>query len=223
MKKRTQVIRLATDSKSGRLWETTSGHLMHTHTSGVFRETYTPFHLYFVDDSEINEGDWYYWPVTRSVLRFKMTEIERKGDNPHPSKDCKKVIATTDSSLEVTNDKDSVLLNNLPQPSQSFIEEYCKLGGVGLVDVEYENTSKGWQSIANHEAVEEWFLSSTVIPDNWVVKVNSNNEITTHFIKEKVEKVYTREEVQDAVICALMDRYNEGSDFRLQDWLKRNL
>ena len=39
----------------------------------------------------------------------------------------------------------------------------------------------------------------------------------------KEDKIYTREEVKNLVIKALMDRHNEGSDFRIQDWSKENL
>ena len=135
-------------------------------------------HLYFVDDSDINEGDWYYWPVTRSVLRFKMTEIERKRDNPHPSKDCKKIIATTDKRI-----KNQMLLDGFdriyPQPSKSFIEKYCKLGGIDEVMVELTEWGVGFGHDKN--GIE--------LPLR--LKVNSHNEIAIHTIKDN----WSRDEV----------------------------
>lgn len=186
-------------------------------------------HLYFVDDSDINEGDWYYWPVTRSVLRFKMTEIERKRDNPHPSKDCKKIIATTDKRI-----KNQMLLDGfdriLPQPSQSFIEEYCKQGGIDWVDVEYESAGNWINCKINSEKLGEEckvcneliYASERDCDCGYKLKVNSNNKIITHFINDN----WSRDKVE-TLLFNLADKYgytsgkNDIEDFN--QWIKKNL
>lgn len=121
-------------------------------------------HLYIVTDDEIKEGDWYYWVITNTVQQFKSV------DGDKPSDDCKKIIATTDTELtgikqeweEFEGDWHKSNKLGLPQPSQAFIEKYCKVGGIDEVEVEYE----------------------CHMIDTWLPKVNSHNEITIHPIKD---------------------------------------
>lgn len=106
----------------------------------------------------------------------------------------REVLATTDTKLKVIStccegtgyDKrsrcricDGTGTQSLPQPSQAFIEKYCKVGGIDEVLVEYETI----------------FLPIDELPSNqkhvMILKVNSNNEIIIHPIKNS----WSREEV----------------------------
>ena len=82
--------------------------------------------LYIISNDDIEEGDWYYWPVTRSVIKCKLF-----GDEKSPSKDCKKIIGTTNPELK-----------DVPQLPQSFIDMYRKSGGISEIDVAYTYESR---------------------------------------------------------------------------------
>jgi len=71
-------------------------------------------------------------------------------------------VNTTDKSL------------GLPHPSKSFIEKYCKLGGINEVNVEYEI-----------DIILEY--SSGTTPSTFL-KVNLHNEIAIHPIKDSWSK-----------------------------------
>lgn len=126
------------------------------HVRGNHDTNYTPHNIYITTDDEIKEGDWYYWPVTKTVQRLKLTEIEKEYGKSL-SKDCKKIIATTDPEF------------NLPQPSKAFIEEYCKAGGIDEVDVEY---LRCWDD-------------GVLKPEEAILSLTSNNEIIIHLIDQE--------------------------------------
>jgi hypothetical protein len=103
-------------------------------------------HLYITTDEEIKEGDWIY--------ETDLNTINQAGKNYKPNDNDRKIIATTDPKLlsrkgqEIKEVQEklnepfplSVMKNNwyLPQIPQSFIEEYCKAGGIDKVMVEVE-------------------------------------------------------------------------------------
>jgi len=73
------------------------------------------YHLYVLLDDEIKEGDWIYYELDRKVSQIKSMYIHKEWANiTKNGVFCKKIIATTDTSL------------NLPQPSKQFIEKYIE-------------------------------------------------------------------------------------------------
>ena len=89
-----------------------------------------PQHVYFTvsqDVEPIKEGDWYYESEHRRILKCN-TDVQERAVNTWV--DCRKIIATDDKSLG---------LNGIPQ---SFIEEYCKVGGIDEVLLEYVVTNR---------------------------------------------------------------------------------
>ena len=91
-----------------------------------------PFDLSILIEDDIKEGEWYI-DDTYEVRKA----VTSDSDYWEVRKSYKKIVATTDASLEVTNQKDSILLNNLPQPSQAFIKEFFKSEGT-ITDVMLE-------------------------------------------------------------------------------------
>ncbi len=146
-----------------------------------------PIHLYFISDEEIKEGDWYYDSIEKKVFHVYK---KRTADLIAKSKTGrKKIIATTDTTLgleEVGKAGYSVdeFHPELSQPSQAFIEEWCK-NPVDEVDVEYETVN------INHD---------TEFAHNYVTqpKVDSHNTITIHPIKDS----WNREEVEQLCLKA---------------------
>ena len=124
-----------------------------------------PQHLYLTTDEDPKEGDWVY-SDEREYGIFKWDEkcplVVRK------------IISSTDPKLYTPLGPDDVNIFDIPfpHPSQSFIEKYCKLGGIDEVDVEYVY-HKVWDK-QTEELLEKYIT----------LKVDSNNEITIHAIEE---------------------------------------
>lgn len=110
-------------------------------------------HLYILSDEEIKEGDWYLDLDIDIVSKFS------KGDkfDIEVLKRLKKIIVSTDKSLES------------PRPSDSFIKKYCELGGIDEVIVEYEEYYK--QNRPDTELLTR-------------IKIASDNTITIKPVKE---------------------------------------
>lgn len=157
-------------------------------------------HLYFVLNGEIKnhdeliKGAWYINTFREYNKPFKNENLDNNGY-------LRQIIATTDTKLRV------VSLNHfgaLPQPSQSFIEKYCKLGGIDEVDVEYET------------------IHADRAPNGFetLLKVNSHNEIAIHSIKNNWN---TKE------VITLLQKYADSTSdgkCRLNEvnhWVKKNL
>lgn len=145
-----------------------------------------PQHLYFTTDEEIKEGDLCYdegaspgWNGIKNISKCLRTD--KKG---YWNKRCNKIIASTDPKL---------LADGLPQPSQAFIEKFCKVGGIDEVDVEYERVS----------AFEQRGLPSRLKIN--ILKVDPvHNTITTHRI---VEKKYSIDDIE-----AYCDKYPNDAE-----------
>jgi hypothetical protein len=186
-------------------------------------------HLYITSDDKIESGDWclFFWDGN------KEGELGQIGSEPQQyfpenghtlNKNLRKIIATTDSKLK------------LPQPSQSFIEEYCRKGGIDEVDVEYEvtpslKTGDNYNIGGEVREVTDvwlgtnnaWYVST---PNNhaWSCpielkpKVNSDNTINIHPIEEKM---YSETELIQFV---LDNRFRIDSDTTIQEiisWIKK--
>lgn len=152
------------------------------------------YHLYFTSNEEIKNGDWVLMPDNTI---HKMSPSDMIGYLDSQSKATKKIIATTDTSL------------GLSQPSQSFIkayiEEYNKGNVITDVLVEYividEFTTDGdWEKYRNIQ-----------------LKVDLNNTITI----KKVKDSWSIEE-----LCLDMQYYMEycksNEYITPQDWLSNH-
>ena len=167
-------------------------------------------HLYIISDDEIKEGDWFINDlnqIKKCTSRDTEGYIDFEGGfNTKPSS-CKKIIATTDTSLgnyiwKQTNKKakpynvqqnietTKKVFIPLPQPSQQFIEKFIEEYNRGnvITDVLIE-----YELISNEE-----YFGNTVNPDDDVpyfdekLKINpKNNTITI----KKVKDSWNREEV----------------------------
>ena len=235
MKKRAKVHLLPTDKTDGTLWKTTSGQLIHTHVSGEYKEKYQPFSLYITTDDEIKEGDWYLDSQTNTIYKCDSYKESLSTDE---FDEFEKIIATTDPELVVKavdiREVQGQMMEGhyhkeLPKPSKEFIEEYCRVGGIDEVDVEYEEVpslSKGDSyDIGGEVRIIEyvwkatngkWYVS-TANNHSWscpfilVPKVNSHNEIIIHSIEEKM---YSESELIQFV---LDNRFNIDSGTTRQE------
>lgn len=162
-------------------------------------------HLYFLsEEEEIKEGDWFVMngcivrqcKSTNKEPHTIHTVVDTTGGIHHVSV-CKKIIATTDTYLrltEIVKEDDSIefpYITSLPQPSQSFIEkfveEYNKVNIITEVRVEYID-----------EGEEDWFgddyNGEPVWNEKIVLKVNpKDNTITIRKVKDS----WSSEEVNE--------------------------
>ena len=101
-----------------------------TTLNGSFRDAYTSFksqHLYIISDDEIKEGDWFIHHSHEITTLLKAIEINNRiidNQGTSCSKDyCKKIIATTDTSLMIGFSNKKLNSDYLPQPTIEFIQQ----------------------------------------------------------------------------------------------------
>ena len=132
-------------------------------------------HLYIISDDEIKEGDWYYSPETKQVYNQS---------NHETSLPCKKIVATTDTSLKVTDlisDKYAVYV---PQIPESFIQAYIKAYNEGkpITEVDLEMD-------CDHNQMPNKVID--------IIKTRPDNTVIIH-----QSKMYSRDEVEYLIKCA---------------------
>ena len=151
------------------------------------------YHLYFTTDEEIKEGDWFINTGNHNII------MQAKKDGNSLAKEyCKKIIATTDPKL---------IESGVSEIPTSFIEEYCKAGGINEVYVECEGYKVNGM------------IDETT---SYKLKVNpTDNTITTRLVEEKM---YSLEDM-----IKLAKKVNE-TDFAfpienwdIKKWIKENL
>lgn len=185
-------------------------------------------HLYIISDDEIKEGDWIF--ANQGV--HKVTDIKddkypygtlnHKGDKIYHHNSWKKIIATTDTSLNDGIQKGKIYNPSfkgtkyepiiIPQPSQQFIKKYIESYNKGniITDVlvEYEKAT-----------YDKWFDNGGQ-PVFDTLKINpKDNTITIKKLKDS----WNREEVIE-----LIKRFNSESAGNVwfdtdEEWIEENL
>jgi hypothetical protein len=193
---------------------------------------YIPQHLYFTIDEDIKEGDYIITSHTEDkdkkprlckVNSLKLaktkTTLNVKGlayEDTVFLKDSRKIVVTTDkliigTSKDIHPTQDNSSNIYLPQPSQAFIEKYCKEGGIDEVLIEYVYSK--CINNCNGDNCENLDCICLQVP-----KVDSHNTVTIHSIKNN----YSREEV--IKLCKSMFNEKFGTDWNGFDkWINKNL
>ena len=143
-------------------------------------------HLYIISDDEIKENGTHFYSPHSGQLHISGNHTDYKAVN---NNGCKKIIATTDTSLYI-HQKETVSLPErvfyLPQSSQQFIQKYI------------EEYNKG--NVITDVLVEyEYLLDDRTVLPYWNLKVNTKDNTIT--IK-KLKEVYTKDEV-----CQVLEKY----------------
>ena len=150
-----------------------------------------PQHLYFISDEKLKDGEWCYESKMKGnkIFEYDSSNIWHKG--------AYKIVATTDKSLVFISNNGRIEYN-LPQIPQEFIENYCEVGGVDEVEIEYE---------LNYDEHPELICNPT--------------ESIVHFIKDS----WSREEVEKLIESAVHDfaGMNTYDYDNLNRWIKDNL
>lgn len=222
MKKRVKVIMLPTEKATSVIKQEVSSTLYYYSkpASAATKHLYVNQHLYFISDEEIKVGYWCVHLLRGYVFKVynfgesngSVTLIPSENNLPEDLEfllvDCKKVVATTDKSLVYLTNNGRVGYK-LPQISQEFIENYCEVGGINEVEIEY------------YKYAEELNGTSLIPQDLYRIKTDSNNCVIIHSIKDS----WSREEVEKLIESAVHDfaGMNTYDDDNLNRWIKENL
>lgn len=233
--KRAQVIMLPTNQKSKSFTRNLVDTLYLNNEKKISTEQYIIQHLYIISDDEIKEGDWKY--------DFKLNIIIKHGSYIDG---CKKIIATTNTSLNYIKHDDTVPYPKgeqvfLPQPSQQFIEKYIESYNKGeiIIDVlvEYENYEMN--SIVNYRGnydfkcpncknnIDDLMFSKQSTLCNQCDKLKINSKDNTITIK-KLKYSWNKEEVVELLykITADFEHSSRISGYikeKTTSWINQNL
>jgi hypothetical protein len=187
-----------------------------------------PQHLYITTDEEIKEGDWYLATIfghgTEEVKPLQWSVGTKPcGEQPMG----RKIIASTDPKLFKDGDAgiiDHAFKEGMLNIPQSFIEEYCKSGGIDEVLVEMECPQcQDWGYVSEcRKECNQKFIQLKVDP--------IHNTITTHLI---VEKMYSIEDLymSASFVVKLIAANRGNSEWNMKttpkmiidQWIKENL
>tara|TARA_R110000772_G_scaffold17946_3_gene50133 strand:+ start:222010 stop:222690 length:681 start_codon:yes stop_codon:yes gene_type:complete len=151
MNKLTQIIALPTEEDSG-IYKSKYGRAINIREDLFTNQNWQAIHLYITTDEFINEGDWYISITHTMDGRDIKPQIWKNAGNPCVEQPMGgKIIATTDRSLKIPNGKpyesqDLVKVivrpeKSLPQPSTSFIKEYCDRNGLDEIMVVFNEVN----------------------------------------------------------------------------------
>ena len=158
-------------------------------------------HLYITTDEEIKEGDCRIHLGEGTICKPPHKLVH--GENTFKGKvGWKKIIATTDPKL---------IADGVAEIEQSFIEKYCKAGGIDRVMVEVEE-------IIVQDAFKRRPDYNTYRP-----KTDSNNCITIHPVEENIYNV--NKQVFLKLVHDVGDSLSQKDSigFNLDKWIKENL
>lgn len=202
-------------------------------------------HLYIISDDEIKESDWYIdngitangYIIPLQLLKkytIGMKGGEDKTGYISESKlnSCKKIIATTDSSLskEWRDYKNDLHIYHLPQPSPQFIakfiESYNKGEVITDILVEYdEYICKNGHIMAYQTACVYPHCHESNYP---YLKIDRNNYITITKVKDSWSKEEVEAHCRFAFKCgmeseSLLRRGFKDEALTVDNWINQNL
>lgn len=223
MKKKYKIIALLTEDQKGGILSFSSAFnnlkimepkVKYT-TTCLFEIGAEAYHLYFISDDKIQEGDWYIDDTDQ--IRRSITSVSSYWEL---RQDYKKIVATTDKDLlvrECSQQLENWGKHFLPQIPQSLVKQYVEANGeIDEVELELE---------------EDWINESYGVDDKgeeiegnfcyYKLKLQ-NNEVIICF----QDKTYTRDEVETLLYdLAEYLGYTSGkADIEVfNKWIKENL
>jgi hypothetical protein len=168
-------------------------------------------HLYVISNDEIKEGDWIYEDEfkTISVAKYNNSVLDEK---------FKKIITTTDTSLEIISKGINPVYEKLPQPSQQFIKKYIESYNKGVVlsdilveyEQKYETMYKG--QIGFPEDDVNW----------WINKIKINPKDNTINIKP-LKDSWNKEEIINLIKSFANNYQYASNNIGYNKWIEENL
>jgi hypothetical protein len=225
MFKRTKAVMLPSDKESN-IWIGTPELGLRCDKPG-----YAPFikyfHLYFLSDEEIKDGDWYYRHNRYGSVIDKCDDKSRfvaKSERYIWENGGKKIISTTDTSLgnRYSGDKDaekSSLYNlySLPQPSQSFIEKFVE---------EYNRGNIITEVLVEYEEIlgDEGIIAVALCQTDKRLKVNpKDNTITIRKVKDSWSRLEQTDVIEKYLLMKEPDVFRRTKRSDIKKWIEENL
>lgn len=195
-----------------------NAHRLYTWCIGENTTYATPHHLYFTDNSEIKEGDWILNPLRGDwEIITKADEKFLRGNGEHGAK---KIIATTNKELWETETlidgatlgkahagrryKGTISLASIPI---SFIKTYIKSYNDGSIIKQVKLEIALALNYSKEEHLEK------------KLKLNSDGSV---IILPEEEKIYTREEMFEAIKAWEHWYHLEATSASIKDWFDKN-
>jgi len=193
---------------------------------------YFPQHLYILSDEEIKEGDYYihsgiehntkkqYHTLNQCYKPLRQVDLKWLVDGMYAS-NCKKVIATTDSSLWLNDDTVPYpKTKTLPQIPQQFIEhyigEYNKNNVINKILVEvnvkykhYYKTGEIMSSLSEVPDFNSHNMKCERVEKITILKLNQNNEISILTEQEKITYTEAAKNEERIFNASMMNKKQE--------------
>ena len=205
-------------------------------------------HLYVLSDELVEAGDWFYTDSLKSGKIWKAWKADGHSvdiniNTALASKVCKKIIATTDTSLMINGEEETTAsasgfstkfnkLITLPNLTEDFINVYVDVFNEGYeiteVLVEYEHGVKtnGLQELIDSNP--EYYTKFPEELPNYVpevkTKISKENSIIIKPIPKKDS--WSKSEVEELMLQAFwngVDVEANGKDFNVGEWIKEKL
>jgi hypothetical protein len=219
--------------------------------NGSFADTPSvmrPQHLYITSDDEIKEGDWYLvelFKITGESIGLQLEQCKETEEvwinnfdiaSTRHQDNCKKIIATTDTSLKIPDfpELENTAYRSLPQPSDKFIQAYIDAYNKGekieKVLVEYGRFIGQCACVTDQDMFTDCVNEfGTCTKSYYFLKLKDNN-----IIIKKVKASWIREElpikiIQDMIkYCEkeqIYDKLGSHGDFyyKAKNWIEENL
>lgn len=184
------------------------------------------YHLYVTSDEKIKHGDWYIG-VTGKVHQCQ----EEHGDvdklinaiNKSTPGKIRKIVATTDTSLDVAPQNPNGIRYILPQLPESFIQAYIKVYNENkpITEVDLELNSEYVFIKATQFKPSE--PGPVTLPKElkYVLKTRDDNTVIVH-----QSKMYSRDEVRVIAMnyaAFMVEKKPPYSSKETNDWFNENL
>ena len=182
-------------------------------------------HLYLISDDEIKEGDWYIATDIKSVIQCnKVTTYIHGGSTQSPKDLAKKIIATTDISINDSvepKNREFVKAYNqlLPQIPESFIQAYIKAYNEGkpITEVDLEYKLDNYNLKGNKR-----IITPKTRPDNTVI-VHQAKMYTRDEVEKLLGKILADSNNPKYTVQDRGDRFTMDQIFPLNKWIQDNL
>lgn len=218
MKKKCNVVMIATDKTESYLYTNPKGILFHNIRNTVKRDSIcNPQHLYILSDDEIKEGDWF----MSMFLSYPLHNIQGGHPDYPDASGCKKIIATTDHNLTKNISRPLGVTQSLPSIPQSFIDKYVSEYNAGRkiesVMVEYdEHYNTGVVDCGDEDLWDSGY-------SDYTLKLNDNT-IIIHSIKDSWNRQELIKTIREAIVNP--DTFCTGIIFdnnKSNTWIETNL
>jgi hypothetical protein len=186
--------------------------------------------MHFTTDEEIKESDNVINTVQKTLFIADTQFMKVIGNTLSTNK---KILATTDQQLRIKStiresNSNSMnygrVLSIISQIPQSFVEEYCKAGGIDGIELEYESCHSRFYCGDEVDFSDRCISQCEVCNDAIKLKLTPNNEVITHLIEERMIPIDRVKNHLYNCVGFFSEKHDIIIDGRdLSNWIEQNL